>query len=172
LICAAAFAISLWANAGFEAKFKTFLFLGAYLIAPFGAILLLDYFIGGRKDKSRIGELYDESRILNWGFVAWLGGAAASVPFWQLSFFTGPLASSHPQWGDESYFVGFAVGAVLYLLTYRLKPLWRRQRRTLAQASASQQMPSPAPSVEAQATPRHEMAATMPPAQARGEGTR
>ena len=42
-ICATAFLISLWADEDFESKFKTFLFLGAYLIAPFGAVLLLDY---------------------------------------------------------------------------------------------------------------------------------
>ncbi|RBY78877.1 cytosine permease [Geodermatophilus sp. TF02-6] len=129
LICVAAYAISLWAGSGFQAKFETFLFLSAYLIAPFGAVLLFDYFIGDRRDKSRIPELYDESRILNWGFVAWLGGTVASVPFWQLAFYVGPFATAHPEWGDLSYFVGFAVSAVLYLLTYRLPPLWRSSRR-------------------------------------------
>lgn len=128
LICAAAYLISLWAGEGFEEKFKTFLFLSAYFIAPFGAVLLLDYFVGGRRDKARIPELYDETRIVNWGFVAWLGGSLASVPFWQLSFFTGPFSTAHPNWGDQSYFVGFVVAAVLYLLTYRLRPLWRTQR--------------------------------------------
>jgi NCS1 nucleoside transporter family len=146
LICAAAFLISLYASAGFEDKFKTFLFLSAYLIAPFGAILLLDYFVGGRKDKSRIAELYDETRIVNWGFVAWLGGTVASIPFWQLTFYTGPVAAAHPGWGDESYFVGFAVGAILYLLTYRLKPLWRsRHAEPLSPATTS---PLPAARVE------------------------
>jgi len=128
VICVAAYAVSLWAGAGFEAKFKTFLFLSAYFITPFGAVLLLDYYVGGREDKARIGELYDESRIVNWGFVAWLGGTVASIPFWQLSFFTGPFSKAHANWGDQSYFVGFAVGVVLYLLTYRLRPLWRSHR--------------------------------------------
>jgi NCS1 nucleoside transporter family len=149
LICAAAFLISLWADAGFEAKFKTFLFLGAYLIAPFGAVLLADYFVGGRKDKARIGELYDEKRILNWGFVAWLLGAAASAPFWQLSFFTGPVASAHPEWGDQSYLVGFLVGGVVYLLTYRLAPLWTRQPRPQAAAQVAA-VPVPQPSAAPQ----------------------
>ena len=96
LICAAAYLISLWADESFEAKFKTFLFLGAYLIAPFGAVLLLDYVLGHRHDRARIAELYDSRRILEWGFVAWLIGAAASMLFWNLSFFVGPLAKSHP----------------------------------------------------------------------------
>ena len=127
LICAAAYLISLWASAGFEAKFKTFLFLGAYLIAPFGAVLLLDYVLGHRHDRARIAELYDSRRILEWGFVAWLIGAAASMPFWNLSFFVGPLAKAHPEWGDLSYFVGFAVAALVYIATYRLPPLWHRK---------------------------------------------
>jgi cytosine/uracil/thiamine/allantoin permease len=41
--------------------------------------------------------------------IAWLGGIAASLPFWQQSWFTGPLAAAHPQLGDVSYFVAFAV---------------------------------------------------------------
>src|ERR1700736_4237726 len=41
--------------------------------------------------------------------VAWLGGIAASLPFWQQSWFTGQVAATHPQLGDVSYFVSFAV---------------------------------------------------------------
>ncbi|MFF3572544.1 purine-cytosine permease family protein [Nocardia jiangxiensis] len=124
-ICVISYIISLWADAGFEAKFKNFLFLGAYLIAPFGAALLLDYFAGGRKDKARIGELYDETRMLEWGFVAWVAGVIASVPFWNLSFYQGWVSVHHPGWGDLTYVVGFAVASVVYLLTYRLPGLRR-----------------------------------------------
>ncbi|WP_037360545.1 purine-cytosine permease family protein [Amycolatopsis orientalis] len=127
-ICAVAYAISLWADEGFEAKFKTFLFLGAYLIAPFGAVLLLDYALGHRRDRARIAELYDSRRILEWGFVAWVVGAAVSALFWNLSFFVGPMAKAHPGWGDLSYFVGFGVAAIVYVLTYRLPPLWHRAK--------------------------------------------
>ncbi|WP_275293479.1 cytosine permease [Amycolatopsis sp. La24] len=127
-ICAVAYAISLWADEGFEAKFKTFLFLGAYLIAPFGAVLLLDYALGHRRDRSRIAELYDSRRILEWGFVAWVVGAAVSALFWNLSFYVGPMAKAHPEWGDLSYFVGFGVAAIVFVLTYRLPPLWHREK--------------------------------------------
>ncbi|WP_321180887.1 cytosine permease [Mycobacterium sp. UM_WWY] len=126
IICAVAYAISLWADEGFEAKFKTFLFLGAYLIAPFGAVLLLDYVLGHRHDRARIAELFDSRRILEWGFVAWVVGAAASALFWNLSFFVGPVAKAHPEWGDLSYFVGFGVACLAYVATYRLPPLWHR----------------------------------------------
>jgi NCS1 nucleoside transporter family len=138
VICAAAYLISLWGGEGFEAKFKTFLFVGAYLIAPFGAVLLLDYVFGRRHDRARIAELYDSSRVLEWGFVAWLVGAAVSALFWNLSFFVGPVAAAHPEWGDLSYFVGFAVGAIVYLATYRLPPLWHRKKAVLAGASTTE----------------------------------
>ncbi|MBB2893905.1 purine-cytosine permease family protein [Flexivirga oryzae] len=136
-ICAVAYVISLWADAEFEAKFKNFLFLGAYLIAPFGAILLLDYVLNKRHDRARTQELYDSRRVLEWGFVAWLIGAVASSPFWNLSFYTGPFAKAHPGAGDLSYFVGFAVGAVAFALLYRLPPLWHRATPVFAHESAA-----------------------------------
>jgi NCS1 family nucleobase:cation symporter-1 len=40
---------------------------------------------------------------------AWLAGILASVPFWQQSWFVGPIAAAYPQLGDLSFFVGFAV---------------------------------------------------------------
>ncbi|MEV8568239.1 cytosine permease [Streptomyces sp. NPDC051322] len=128
-ICALAYAISLWGAAGTEAKFKVFLNLTAYFIAPFACVLLLDYHLGGRSDPNRISELYDRRRVLGWGFVAWAGGVLASVPFWQSSFYTGPFSAAHPGAGDLSMFVAAGASVVLYLLTYRLKPLWVRGHR-------------------------------------------
>ncbi|MFJ6661904.1 hypothetical protein ACIQNG_36990 [Streptomyces sp. NPDC091377] len=76
---------------------------------------------------SRISEPYDRRRVLDWSFVAWAGGVAASMPFWQSSFYTGPFSKAYPGAGDLSMFVAAGAGAVLYLLTYRLKPLWVRR---------------------------------------------
>lgn len=63
-----------------------------------------------------------------WSFVSWVGGLAASVPFWRSSFCTGPFPAAHPGVGDGSTFVFVAAetGAVLHLLTHRLEPLWVR----------------------------------------------
>jgi NCS1 family nucleobase:cation symporter-1 len=41
--------------------------------------------------------------------VAWGAGIAAGLPFWQQSWFVGPVAAAYPQLGDLSYFVSFAV---------------------------------------------------------------
>lgn len=51
----------------------------------------------------------------------------ASVPFWQSSFYTGPFSAAYPGAGDLSMFVAAGVSVVLYLLTYRLRPLWVRE---------------------------------------------
>jgi NCS1 family nucleobase:cation symporter-1 len=123
LICLAAFGVSLWAQSGVYDKFTIFLNLTAYFIAPYVAVILLDYAVGGRRDKTRIPELYDKRRALEWGFVAWLAGVLASALFWQSSVFTGPLANSVGG-GDVSMYVGFAVACVAYVATYRVKPLW------------------------------------------------
>jgi NCS1 nucleoside transporter family len=127
VICLLAYVISLWGETGTEEKFKVFLNLTAYFIAPFAAVLLLDYHLGGRSDPARIAELYDRSRVLGWGFVAWAGGVLASVPFWQSSFYTGPFSAAYPGAGDLSMFVAAGASVVLYLLTYRLRPLWVRE---------------------------------------------
>lgn len=126
VICIAAFVVSLWGESDIYENFLVFLNLTAYFIAPYAAVVLLDYVVGGRRDKRRVPELFDRGRLVEWGFVAWLGGALISVPFWQSSIFIGPFAEANPSWGDITYFVGFAAAAVLYLATYRLRPLWRR----------------------------------------------
>jgi nucleobase:cation symporter-1, NCS1 family len=41
--------------------------------------------------------------------LAWVAGIAASLPFWQQSWFVGPVATANPQLGDVSFFVAFAV---------------------------------------------------------------
>jgi NCS1 nucleoside transporter family len=126
IVCALSYLAALWGEAGVEDKFTIFLLLTSYFIAPFATVLLLDYYLGGRADRSRIAELYDTGRVLNWGFVAWTFGVLASVPFWQSKLYTGPIAAAHPGWGDVSMFVAAAGAAVVYLLTYRLKVLWNR----------------------------------------------
>ncbi|MFA3837690.1 hypothetical protein ACEG43_16165 [Streptomyces aureus] len=66
-------------------------------------MLLLDFYLGGRSDPHRIAELYDRSRILDWGFVAWAGGVAASVPFWQSTLYTGPFSVAFPGAGVSGW---------------------------------------------------------------------
>ncbi|GAA4861997.1 purine-cytosine permease family protein [Saccharopolyspora rosea] len=142
IICALAYAISLWGATGTEAKFEVFLNLTAYFITPFAAVLLLDYHLGKRSDRRRINELYDRNRVLEWGFLAWGAGVLCSVPFWHSAAYTGAFATAHPEWGNIAYYVGAAAAALVYLATYRLPPLWPLLTRRPAREDESGEHPA------------------------------
>lgn len=55
---------------------------------------------------------------------AWIGGILAGLPFWQQTWFVGPVAAAHPQWGDLSYFVSFGVA---YAIVAGATPLRSRK---------------------------------------------
>lgn len=132
-----AFALSLVASANIYTSFQAFLNLTSYFITPYVAVILLDYVFGNRRDRSLIPQLYDRRRILGWGFVAWLAGVLVSIPFWESSLYTGPIAHANPQWGDLSMYVAAAGAVIVYFLTYRLKPLWTARPAAAPAAEAS-----------------------------------
>jgi purine-cytosine permease-like protein len=130
IIAAVAFVAAVVMHDDIYSTFYDFLLLTAYFIAPYITVLALDYWVGGRRDVSRIGELFDPKRGIEWGFAAWLLGALASTPFWVWTKWTGPVAAAHPEWGDLSYPVGAVAAAVLYLLFTRLPALSSVLRRS------------------------------------------
>jgi NCS1 family nucleobase:cation symporter-1 len=81
--------------------YGNFLGLLSTWAAPWAAIMIA----------SRDGAL---ERVRHIGVIAWLVGIAAGLPFWQQSWFTGPIAAAHPQLGDLSYFVSFGVAYAVY----------------------------------------------------------
>jgi len=76
--------------------YGNFLGLLSTWAAPWGAIMIAS--------RSVTEERYGRVALIAWG-----GGIAAGLPFWQQSWFVGPVAAAHPQLGDLSYFVSFAV---------------------------------------------------------------
>jgi NCS1 family nucleobase:cation symporter-1 len=86
--------------------YTNFLSLLSTWAAPWAGVLLATRGETGRRTETR-------------ALLAWLAGIAASLPFWQQSWFTGPLAAAHPQLGDISYFVSFGVA---YVLAIMLRP--------------------------------------------------
>ena len=81
--------------------YGNFLGLLSTWAAPWAAIM-----IAGRNSSDR-----HSGRT---ALIAWVAGIAAGLPFWQQSWFVGPLAAAHPQLGDLSYFISFAVAYALY----------------------------------------------------------
>lgn len=134
IIAAIAFAAAMYLHDNIFSTFYDFLLLSAYFIAPYITVLVLDYWVGGRRDVSRVGELFDPARSIEWGFVAWLGGALISMPFWVWTRWTGPIAAMHPEWGDLSYLVGAAGAAILYLALTRLPDMSQLIHRSAPRA--------------------------------------
>ena len=123
LISATAYVAALLLHSDLYGTFYDFVVVSAYLIGPYMTVIALDYVFFRMRDPGRAREYYDRSRVVEWGFIAWVAGCAASVPFWVWTRYTGPIAAAHPDWGDLSYYVGAAVSAIVFLLLIRLRPL-------------------------------------------------
>lgn len=126
-ICAASYLVALWGQTGFNDGFTVFLNLTAYFVAPYVMVLICDYILGNRRSERGLRELFDKSRKVEWGFIAWAAGVLGSTPFWISAVYTGPIAAANPQLGDLTFYVGAAIAAIVYLATYRLPRLSRRE---------------------------------------------
>lgn len=117
-------AIALWMQGDPYGSFYDFLSVLAYLVMPFSTILLLDYSLRSSKaGYAGVTELFDRSRKIEWGFIAWILGCLASMLFWDTTLLRGPLAEVTGQLGDIAFVVGAVVAAAAYLGLSRLKPL-------------------------------------------------
>ncbi|MBM6622084.1 cytosine permease [Micrococcaceae bacterium RIT802] len=132
-ICAASYLVALWGQTGFNDGFTVFLNLTAYFVAPYVMVLICDYVLGRRRSDRGLRELFDKSRKFEWGFVAWAAGVLGSTPFWISAVYTGPIAAANPQLGDLTFYVGAAIAVIVYLATYRLPRLSRRDALTTGQ---------------------------------------
>ncbi|MCW2798512.1 cytosine permease, partial [Nocardioides sp.] len=103
--------------------FYEFVLLTGYLIGPYVTAIAIDYWVYKRGTPARLPELFDRSRIVEWGFVAWFVGCLASVPFWIWTRYTGPFAEAFPGAGDLTYYVGATVTALVGLAFLRVRPL-------------------------------------------------
>ena len=103
------------ANVAPGSKYESFLLLISYWIAPWLAVVFVDYWL-------RRGDYGDESifyntRIFRWqGVVAMLIGLIVSVYFFANDFgvYVGPIPTNNPNLGDITFIVGFVLTAVLY----------------------------------------------------------
>ncbi|HEY0890443.1 MAG TPA: cytosine permease [Nocardioides sp.] len=128
VIAVASLVVTLWMQTDPYGSFYDFLLLLAYLVVPFSVVLLLDYYLRMRTaGREAATELFDQGRVVEWGFVAWLAGCLVSSLFWNTSLWTGPLATDAARWGDIAYYVGAGAAAVAYLLLRQAPPLPRRR---------------------------------------------
>jgi NCS1 family nucleobase:cation symporter-1 len=95
-------------------KYESFLLLISYWIAPWLAVIFVDYWL-------RNGDYGDESifystRHQRWqGFVAMALGLGISVYFFSNNaIYVGVVPKSNPNVGDLTFLVGFVISAVVY----------------------------------------------------------
>jgi NCS1 family nucleobase:cation symporter-1 len=104
--------------------FQNFLFLLGYWLAPWAAIVLVDYFWVFR-GRYQTDVFYDPRRVFAPGFWAWVVAIVVSIPFFNQTLYQGPFARHFPQFGDLSYYVGFVVAGILYWILARNRALAR-----------------------------------------------
>ncbi len=96
-------------------KYETFLLLISYWIAPWLAVVFVDYWL-------RRGDYGDESMFYNTGYNRWQGVVAMAaglvIPVWLFAnvypLYVGPIPTNNPDFGDITFIVGFVITAVLY----------------------------------------------------------
>jgi NCS1 family nucleobase:cation symporter-1 len=127
LVAVVAFAAILWLQAGDTAsRFQNILLFIGYWIAPFCAIVMIDWHDHrNRYDPSflRSALNFRDLRVGWPALIAFLAGFAAMVPFMNTSVFEGPAAAAL-HGADIAFYVGFIVAGLLYYGLRRRGP-WR-----------------------------------------------
>ena len=119
-----AFCLILWIHEGnTSGKFQSVLLFSAYWIAPFLAIVLIDWH--DRKGSATYGRLSAlmDLKNLNTGWPALVSlvvGFGAMVPFMNTGLLVGPVAKALDG-ADLSFYVGFVIAATTYLGLRRLE---------------------------------------------------
>lgn len=125
LVCGViATAAALAAESNFVTMFQNFVTILLYILIPWSAINLVDYFII-RKGNYVVSELFerDGGRYGRWnviGLSTYAVGILVEIPFMVTPVFTGPLAEPLG-FVDIAWVLGFVVSAAVYLLLNRLK---------------------------------------------------
>lgn len=119
----------------YQSNYENFLLLISYWIAPWLAVVLVDYWMnkGDYGDES----VFYDTRHQRWqGALAMATGLVVSIGlFSNNAIYTGPIPKANAQWGDITFIVGFAVTAVLY---YAFVAMTRTQATsTMAGSKAS-----------------------------------
>src|SRR2546426_10957135 len=100
---------------GYQGKYEFFLILISYWIAPWLAVVLIDYWL-------RKGDYGDESMFYDTKYQRWQGVAAMAIGLVVsvglfanvYSIYTGPIPNGNPGIGDFTFIVGFVLAGVLY----------------------------------------------------------
>lgn len=131
--------VALRASDSFLTDFTNFILLLLYVLIPWSAINLVDYFLIEHGDYDVNAFFRAEGgRYGRWNvpaLVVYAIGLAAQIPFWVLPQYTGPLAEKFHHI-DLAWVVGLAVsGALYYVVAKRTRGTRGPTRRTAASVS-------------------------------------
>ena len=126
-----AFFLILWIHGGdTSTRFQNILLFSAYWIAPFFAVLVIDWhYVRSSLTPARLSHLMDFRRLVSgWSaLLALVVGFGAMVPFMNTGLLVGPAASALDG-ADISFYVGFVVAALVYFPLRKLEA--RRSSRS------------------------------------------
>lgn len=113
--------VTLWLESQqFDQAFSNYLLLISYWVAPFGAVVLADWWL--RRRRARVSGL-QQLKALHTGWPAmsaFLLGFVASIPFMNTDLYQGPIAVEVLHQGDIAYYIGFIVAALSYVILWKL----------------------------------------------------
>lgn len=101
----------------FESFYEDFLLLLGYWVTPWIAIMLIDFFIFRRNSGKEINDITPGIGKGTWAFLI---GILVSIPFFSSTLYTGPIANQL-NGADISFYVGFLVAGIIYLVIGRNK---------------------------------------------------
>ena len=111
----------------YQENYTNFLLLISYWIAPWLAVVLVDYWL-------QKGDYGDETVFYDTKHQRWQGALAMAIGlvvsiglFSNNAIYTGPVPKANAQWGDITFIVGFVVTAALY---YAFAMVTRKQTTT------------------------------------------
>ncbi|GGK92627.1 cytosine permease [Salinibacterium xinjiangense] len=118
VIAAAAVIGSLLSTGDFLSNFGSFLVILLYVLVPWTAINLIDYYFV-RRGQYAVSEIFKQDGVYgSWGWrglAAYGIGIIAMIPFVVTVWFTGPVAAALGG-ADIALFIGLAASAIAYLL--------------------------------------------------------
>ncbi|TFD68174.1 purine-cytosine permease family protein [Cryobacterium gelidum] len=137
VIAAAAYIGSLLSTGEFLANFGSFLVILLYVLVPWTAVNLVDYYLV-RRGNYAIRDIFIPNGIYgSWGWrglVAYLVGIIAMIPFVVTTWYTGPVALLLGG-ADLALFVGLTASAIVYVVLARSID-FAREREVAARESA------------------------------------
>jgi nucleobase:cation symporter-1, NCS1 family len=141
VVAVLAFAAILYMNAGnTSGKFQNLLLFTAYWIAPFCAIVMIDWHYNkDRYTPSRLRETLSFGKLGNgWpAIVSFCVAFGVMVPFMNTSIIVGPIANALDG-ADLAFYVGFVVAGVLYYVLRKVAVSQETKRASVPAASVGQ----------------------------------